>query len=45
MYLLKFLISFREPCIDVSFKVPHKFPRILDKSTLELEFLIGSLGP
>ena len=30
MYVLKFLISFPEPEIDVYVKVPYKFPTTLD---------------
>ena len=41
MYLLKFLISFLGPWIDVSLEVRYQFPRALDKSILDLEFRIS----
>ena len=41
MYLLKFLISFLGPWIDVSLEVRYKFTRALDKSILDLEFHIS----
>ena len=31
MYLLKSLISFLAPWIDVSLKVPYKFPKTLER--------------
>ena len=41
MYLLKFLISFLGPWIDVSLEVRYQFTRALDKSILDLEFRIS----